>query len=189
MATHRFAAFLTDSALLRRLARAVEACIRSRPHDGGLVELSALVSAVRRRRGSAAEAVSEDDILRAVQQLRALGGGWDVLQAGPTRLVRSVPAELTSDGSTLLAKAAASGGWLSLAGAVRATGWGVGRCSAALDALTREGVAMVDKHEQRTVWWFVGLCSDALASAAAADAEAAAERSGPALPGTEPQSG
>ena len=37
-------------------------------------------AAVLRRRGGAAAPVSEDDVLRAIDRLRVLGGGWSVHQ-------------------------------------------------------------------------------------------------------------
>lgn len=55
----------------------LEACWASRPHDGGLLELRAVRTAVIKRRGRLADAVSEDDIVRAVKSLKVCvcGGG------------------------------------------------------------------------------------------------------------------
>jgi ESCRT-II complex subunit VPS22 len=120
--------------------------------------LAELVEAVRARRGAAAARVSEDDVLRAIGQLRQLGGGWDVLAVGGQRLVRSVPTELTSDGSTALAAAAARGGCISLAQLQSATGWRPDRAQAALDALLREGLALIDTQAEdgHDRYWFGG---------------------------------
>jgi hypothetical protein len=117
----------------------VEACLASRPHNGGLMSLRELHAAVSRRRGSAAAPVSEDDLLRAIAQLRVLGGGWDLLTVGgPTqRFVRSVPTELNGDQTALLARAAAAGGVLTAAGAARDAGWAPRRVSDALEALLK----------------------------------------------------
>jgi hypothetical protein len=100
--------------------------------------LPALCAAVRQRRGSAAERVSDDDCVRAIAQLRALGGGWDYLTIGTTRYVRSVPTELDGDATALLARAAVAAprrGVLSAAAAARETGWSARRVSDALEAL------------------------------------------------------
>lgn len=101
------------------------------------MEISALVAAVRRRRGTVADPVSEDDVLRAIAQLRALGGGWDLLTVGNQRLVRSVPTELNGDQAALLNAAALQGGVLSAPAAIIATGWTPRRCEEALDALLK----------------------------------------------------
>jgi ESCRT-II complex subunit VPS22 len=52
----------------------VEACLSSRAQNGGLCELRHLMQAVLKRRGGAAAPVSEDDVLRAIERLRVLGG-------------------------------------------------------------------------------------------------------------------
>ena len=64
---------------------------------------------LQRRRGSRAEPVSEDDILRAIGKLKALGSGFGVIKVGSQRLVRSVPGELNTDKSTLLELAQGTG--------------------------------------------------------------------------------
>jgi hypothetical protein len=48
----------------------VEACLASRPLNGGLMELGQLRAAVERRRGSRSDPVSEDDIVRAIRKLK-----------------------------------------------------------------------------------------------------------------------
>lgn len=45
--------------------QAVEACWATRPHNGGMMELAALLRYVNRRRGSLAQPISEDDVVRA----------------------------------------------------------------------------------------------------------------------------
>jgi len=122
-----------------------------------------LLAAVRKRRGSVAPAVSEDDVLRAIAQLRALGGGWAVVTAGGVRCVRSVPMELDGDATTLLGHAAAAvpRGVLSAAQAAHATGWAAPRVAAALEALLRDGLAMVDDGAKDGVrlHWYPALAS------------------------------
>ncbi len=51
----------------------------------------------QRRRGSKADPVTEDDVLRAIDKLQVLGGGFGVVRVGDRRLVRSVPGELNTD--------------------------------------------------------------------------------------------
>ena len=46
--------------------------------------------------------MSEDDILRAIGKLKALGSGFQVVKIGSQKLVRSVPGELNTDKSVLL---------------------------------------------------------------------------------------
>ena len=53
--------------------------------------------------------MSEDDILRAIGKLKALGSGFQVFKVGRQKLVRSVPGELNTDKSVLLELAQGSG--------------------------------------------------------------------------------
>ena len=69
----------------------VEACLATRPQNGGLCELDQLMTMVLARRGGAAQPVSEDDVLRAIDRLAVLGGGWRVMRVAGRRIVRSVP--------------------------------------------------------------------------------------------------
>ena len=129
----------------------VEACLASRARDGGLCELAPLMQAVLRRRGSAATPVSEDDVLRAIERLRSLGGGWSVHHIGGCRFVRSVPVALNGDTSEVIRLAAAGGaggalppGCVSREGLQTAAGWRRERAEAALMELVKCGMAMID---------------------------------------------
>lgn len=46
--------------------------------------------------------VSRDDIVRAIRTLKPLSGGFEVIQIGSRKMVRSVPKELDKDQSALL---------------------------------------------------------------------------------------
>jgi len=83
-----------------------EACLASKAQDGGLCELRRLMSLVLARRGRAAQPVSEDDLLRAIERLQCLGGGWKVLTVGGKKVIRSVPVEFSPDQSEVIRVAA-----------------------------------------------------------------------------------
>lgn len=57
---------------------------------------------VRRRRGSIAEPVSEDDIKVAINKIKVLGNGFSLLTIGSQTLVKSIPQELNTDKSKVL---------------------------------------------------------------------------------------
>ena len=160
----------------------VEACLSTRGENGGLCEIDHLMEAVTRRRGSAAAPVSEDDILRAIDRLKVLGGGWTVHQIAGRKIVRSVPVELNSDQSEVIrlaaaaaaatgggssaergAAAAASGGsggggvgYVTVSGVERASGWRKERVIGALQELLKCGMAMIDDGDptggERLYW-------------------------------------
>ena len=87
-----------------------EACLASKAQDGGLCELRRLMSLVLARRGRAAQPISEDDLLRAIERLQCLGGGWKVLTVGGKKVVRSVPVEFSPDQSEVIRIAAEGAG-------------------------------------------------------------------------------
>lgn len=82
----------------------IEACIISRTNDGGLTELGDIMKRVEVMRGTKTKQsqISEDDMIRAIKTLKPLNGGYEVLQIGDRKLVRSVPKELDKDQSALL---------------------------------------------------------------------------------------
>ncbi|MBM6387641.1 MAG: hypothetical protein JSY10_27285 [Paenibacillus sp.] len=82
----------------------IEACIISRTNDGGLTELGDIMKRVEVMRGKKTKQsqISEDDMIRAIKTLKPLNGGYEVLQIGDRKLVRSVPKELDKDQSALL---------------------------------------------------------------------------------------
>lgn len=80
----------------------IEACIVSRSSDGGFTELNEITRRVKQMRGNTRQQISEDDIVRAIKTLKPLSGGYEVLQIGDRKLVRSVPKELDKDQTELL---------------------------------------------------------------------------------------
>lgn len=122
----------------------VEACLTTRPYTGGLLELNRLHAHVQRRRGSAADPISEDDLLRAIDKLAVLGGGFAVVTIGARRFVRSVPTQLSTDANRLIEVAQGLGGFMTLADAVANIGWAEARVRDALGAMLSEGLLLVD---------------------------------------------
>lgn len=64
---------------------------------------------MQKRRGSAADPISEDDLLRAIEKLQSLGGGYGVVRIGGKQFVRSVPTELNTDTNAIIELAQVGG--------------------------------------------------------------------------------
>ena len=122
----------------------LDVCRARRAYDGGLTDLDVVVHHVQRRRGGAADPVTADDVARAIDKLSALGGGLGVVRAGGRPYVRSVPAELSTDGDAVVALAARRGGFFAGAELTVGLGWGQARAGDALAALLRDGLLLVD---------------------------------------------
>ncbi|KAK9842946.1 hypothetical protein WJX74_004716 [Apatococcus lobatus] len=137
----------------------VEACLATRAYNGGLMDLPALRRYVQRRRGSLADPISEDDILRAIGKLKALGSGFAVERIGKQALVRSVPGELNTDKNKLLELGQATG-YISEQETRHKAGWTERRFDENIQALLREGLAMVDDSPGGgRLFWFPCLSS------------------------------
>lgn len=99
---------------------------------------------LQRRRGAAADPVSEDDITRAIGKLKTLGSGFRLVKIGNKSLVQSVPGELNQDKNAALGLAQ-SKGYTSMEELMQLLKWSETRASETLSALLKEGLAMVDE--------------------------------------------
>ncbi|XP_010268373.1 PREDICTED: vacuolar protein sorting-associated protein 22 homolog 1 isoform X1 [Nelumbo nucifera] len=133
----------------------VDICLETRSENGGLINLQELCSRLRQRRKAARESVSEDDCLRAINKLKVLGGGYEVISVGKKKLVRSVPTELNKDHNEILELAQAQG-YVTVEEVERQLSWSSGRVTDCLETLLKEGLAMIDdghKDRKRRYWF------------------------------------
>lgn len=93
-----------------------------------------------------------EDIYRAVDTLKPLGSGYAILELGGRKAIQSVPLELSADGGTLL-KASEVQGCMSEDYYI-ALGWQRERFQRAMDSLVSEGIAWIDRHEDKVTYWF-----------------------------------
>lgn len=79
--------------------RVVEVCRASREENGGLIEVKDVKRRIEERQESVGGGIeiAEDDIVRSVEALKPLGGGFSIVEIGKRRFIRSVPKELSSD--------------------------------------------------------------------------------------------
>uniref|UniRef100_A0A061R637 Vacuolar protein sorting-associated protein n=1 Tax=Tetraselmis sp. GSL018 TaxID=582737 RepID=A0A061R637_9CHLO len=137
----------------------VEACLVTREINGGLLDMGALLSSVKRRRGSASADITEDDVVRAARKLKVLGSGFAVVQVGSQKMVRSVPGELSRDHNAILELA--QGSQNVTLKQLLGIGWTEQRAMSALQQLLDEGLALVDEGDPSgaTRYWFPCLAS------------------------------
>lgn len=122
----------------------------TRDTNGGLIA----VDEVKRRLANSSPPVdvSDDDIERAVKSLKVLGNGFDLVQVAGTQYIRSVPSELSSDQSAVLAACDALG-YVSVSILRDNLNWEPVRSSTVLDDMVRAGVLWVDEHSLETEYW------------------------------------
>lgn len=122
----------------------LDVCKSRRPIDGGLTLLDTVVKHVERRRGSSADPISSDDVVRAIEKLSILGGGLGIVSIGKRLFVRSVPSELSKDGNTIIDMAHTLGGFFTRPDIAANLGWEEERISECLMGLARSGLLLVD---------------------------------------------
>jgi len=121
----------------------VEACLATRPYNGGLIPLRELTALVQKRRGHVAQPVSEDDVKSAIKQLKGLGCGYGLFKIGLQRMVSSVPVELNHDHNKMLEFTQSTGG-VTMQEVQGGLGWDFTRAEQVLSGLLKEQMAMVD---------------------------------------------
>ncbi|XP_078173155.1 EAP30/Vps36 family protein [Carex rostrata] len=133
----------------------VEICIATRSENGGLINLEELCTRLCKRRRCLRESLSEDDCFRAISKLKVLGSGFEVIAIGRKKLVRSVPTELNRDHNEILELAQAQG-YVTVDQLEQTLSWTSGRATDALQALLKEGLAMIDDghRDRRLRYWF-----------------------------------
>lgn len=138
----------------------VDVCVGTRERNGGMIEMGELVRLLNKLRGigeaGGEGGITEEDVLRSIRTLEPLGTGYEVVEIGRRKLVRSVVKELDADQAKILEIAAASGGrvWGELI--AETTGWTLERSRTALEnMLMRDGLCWVDERdtEASSVYW------------------------------------
>ena len=123
--------------------RVVEVCGRTRGENGGLIGVEEVKELVSRGRMEGASAISEDDVRRAVETLRPLGGSYAIVKVGRKEYIRSVPRELSGDQESVV-EAAQVLGYVSVGMLRDNLGWEPARARTVIDDLVAEGMLWVD---------------------------------------------
>jgi ESCRT-II complex subunit VPS22 len=133
----------------------VDVCVSTRERNGGLIELAELVRILSRLRGleGGDGTITDEDVVRSIQALKALGAGYEVLElelgdgAGGRKMVRSVPKELDADHMVVLAVAAEQRGRVDEELLIRRYAWSEKRAKTVLqNMLLKDGTCWLDEQ-------------------------------------------
>jgi ESCRT-II complex subunit VPS22 len=129
----------------------VDVCVSTRDRNGGIIELSELVRMVTKLRGVQGGTISEEDVIRSIKTLQPLGAGYQVMEIGGVKMVRSVPRELDDDQTAILAIAQQEGGRVVEDMLITRKNWTRERARAALEhMLIRDGLCWLDDQDEET---------------------------------------
>ncbi|KAI7863407.1 vacuolar-sorting protein SNF8-like protein [Spinellus fusiger] len=134
----------------------IETCITTRTRDGGLTALEDLKQRLERMRSKQGQKekqdITEDDIVRAIRTLKPLSGGFEVLEIGKRKMVRSVPKELDKDQSALLLLAQKQR-FVNKLIIQQSLGWEETRLDNGLLHLLQDGLAWRDDQAEVPAYW------------------------------------
>ncbi|KAH8109316.1 winged helix DNA-binding domain-containing protein [Phellopilus nigrolimitatus] len=136
----------------------VDICVSTRERNGGLIEMAELVRLLGKLRGSSS--ATEEDVIRSIKTLKPLGAGYEVLDIGGRRMVRSVTKELDADQSVILSVARETGGRITESTLVEKKSWTRDRAHASLEnMLLRDGLCWLDEQDEQLgrSYWIVSV--------------------------------
>lgn len=134
-------------------------CLSTRATNGGLIALQELLDRLRAKRNRRkAQAISADDVRRAISKLKVLGSGFAVVEVGRTPMVLSVPRELSNDATAVLQLAESGDGFTSVSAAQQKLGWDEIRARRVLHGLLQDEMAWIDREgSEEELFWFPSL--------------------------------
>ncbi|OCB83851.1 winged helix DNA-binding domain-containing protein [Sanghuangporus baumii] len=136
----------------------VDICVSTRDRNGGLIEMSEILRLLGKLRGTAK--ITEEDVTRSIRTLKPLGAGYEVIDIGGRKMVRSVTKELDADQGVVLSVARGTGGRITQRILADKTGWTLDRARAALDnMLIRDGLCWLDEQDEQSgcAYWIVSV--------------------------------
>ena len=100
----------------------------------------------------AADSTVRDDILRAVEMLEPLKGGFSIVTVGDKKMIRSVPKELSKDQAVVLAELQGRE-YVTVATVTEKTGWDEARAVTVLEDLVSNSMVWVCDEPDGTQYW------------------------------------
>jgi len=141
----------------------IEVCLKTRSRNGGLIAVDELRSHLEKMRGKKSQAISNDDIERAVRKVKILGAGFQLISVGSHTMVQSVPCELNIDHTTVLVLAQENKFVTSIM-LEKDLKWTKDRIRSVLDLLVRESMAWIDDQSEtgQRAYWFPSMMGGSL---------------------------
>ncbi|MCJ1321896.1 hypothetical protein MMC15_007241 [Xylographa vitiligo] len=143
-----------DKEFVARVAlRVVQVCRASREENGGLLGLEECRQRVAKGKGvGGAMDVASDDVLRAVESLKPLGGGFSIIIVGSKKMIRSIPKELSTDQSTVL-EAIQIQGFVTVSMLEDNLNWENARAETVIEDLLSASLVWVDAKASEKEYW------------------------------------
>uniref|UniRef100_A0A7E4UPF2 Vacuolar-sorting protein SNF8 n=1 Tax=Panagrellus redivivus TaxID=6233 RepID=A0A7E4UPF2_PANRE len=134
----------------------IEVCLSTASFNGGIMTIDDLRNRlVKSQPRNQKEAISHDDIIRAVKKLKTLGHGFELIAMGGGRfLIQCVPGELSMDDARVLQLAEENNCYVTRELLLDRLCWDDSRIEVVIDRLVKDGRAWVDEQAQDSVYYY-----------------------------------
>lgn len=159
----------------------IDICVSSRDTNGGYIEMQQLLRAINdlrngvdasQRRDAQSGLVTEEDVAQSIQLLQPLGSGYEIIQLpNGIKMVRSLPQELDTDASTVIAMLSMSSPSLPRDASglpyiteqqIRSLSWTADRASAVLVGMLLDGLLWIDEGVHPPRYYALSTLTNAL---------------------------
>ena len=131
----------------------IQISVETRAANGGVIAVKDIHSRISKS-GKLSYDLSIDDIIRAVEKLAVLGGGFKLIKIAGNPMIVSVPLELNTDHEFVISAASDEGGIVT-EGLMRGLhGWSAERFETIINTLMQEGIVWLDIHHGERVYCF-----------------------------------
>jgi ESCRT-II complex subunit VPS22 len=124
----------------------IQITVQTRSANGGIMSLKDLLVRIKSG-GRLTHDVSMEDLMRAVDKLAILGGGFKIVKIAGNPMIISVPLELNTDHEYVLSVANDEGGFVTEQLMNGLHGWSTERFNAIITPLLQEGIIWADYYE------------------------------------------
>lgn len=131
----------------------IQITVQTRAANGGIMSVkdihSRIVSA-----GKLKHDLSIEDLMRAVEKLAVLGGGFKLIKIAGNPMIISVPIEMNTDHEFVISAASDEGGFVTEELMRGLHGWTADRFRTIINPLLQEGIVWVDESAEGTFYYF-----------------------------------
>ncbi|CAL9728760.1 vacuolar-sorting protein Snf8p [Monosporozyma unispora] len=127
----------------------IQICRNTKDLNGGLISFDELLNTYFKTLN-----ITEGDLVEAIDLVSTLDGGFEILKIKGTKILRSVPNELTNDQTKIL-EVCSIMGYASVSLLRVNLKWSKVRCKSVLDEMVTSGILWIDSqtHQKEMLFW------------------------------------
>ncbi len=131
----------------------IQITVQTRAANGGIMSVKDIHSRIVST-GKLKHDLSTEDIMRAVEKLAILGGGFKLIKISGNPMIISVPIEMNTDHEYVISVASEEGGFVTEELMRGLYGWTAERFHTIISPLLQEGIVWVDECPSETKYYF-----------------------------------